>query len=671
MRYYKIEGLTAVETQAAEQDGDRRSRYERAGRIEIQANAFNRKQNKDTYFFVSSISSDAATLGVITNSLLDLNTSVSSFLKAVDLSLTDIHTEEISFEEMRNLLKMASRHSFIEDNEAVLKRFDLDELDNWHKWTHFGENLIDDEESPESVYGKAEKLLVKGTLISEMDRICAGQNTKRAAGHPVHYLVCTDDRNVRRETCKILLQTLYGMNRVFNRRYCFTDIHPDDDIELPLLDQLYNSNKGGAMIIRYIVCEGYDQDQAGSGIQNIEMVCELMKKYRHQVLTILCLPRVCKKEKELFFEYLGNISFVEIEESFAKDEAALGQLKMMAKEIGVRADKDLADRIEPGVGYLTSDLRTIFEEWYNNKLKTIVFPQYKEVATVSRTIQKEGPAGNAYEELMNMIGLTEAKKVIDRAIKYRKAQKLFADKGMKADHPSMHMVFSGSPGTAKTTVARLFARIMKDNGLLSIGHLVEVGRGDLVGKYVGWTAKTVQEKFRKAKGGVLFIDEAYSLVDDRNGSYGDEAINTIVQEIENHRDELVVIFAGYTDKMEEFLNKNPGLRSRIAYHVPFPDYSTEELCEIAKLTAAEKGLVLSEGAQGKLTQVFDLAKTQPDFGNGRYVRNIIEKSRMAQTERLLSKDPDKVTRREIATLCEEDIELPETRQAERRTIGFC
>lgn len=144
----------------------------------------------------------------------------------------------------------------------------------------------------------------------------------------------------------------------------------------------------------------------------------------------------------------------------------------------------------------------------------------------------------------------------------------------------MHMVFIGNSGTAKTTAARLFARIMKDNGLLSKGQLIEVGRGDLVGKCVGWTAQTVQAKFKVAIGGVLFIDEAYSLVDKHSGSFGDEAINTIVQEMENHREDVVAIFAGYPNKMEGFLQKNPGLRSRIAFHVPFADYTSDEISTI-------------------------------------------------------------------------------------------
>lgn len=277
-----------------------------------------------------------------------------------------------------------------------------------------------------------------------------------------------------------------------------------------------------------------------------------------------------------------------------------------------------------------------------------------------------------YDELGHMIGLDEAKKLIDQALNYYKAQKLFADKGMKNDHPAMYMIFTGNPGTAKTTVARLFARIMKENNLLSKGNLIEVGRGDLVGKYVGWTAPTIQKKFKEAQGSVLFIDEAYSLVDDRDDSFGDEAISTIVQEMENHRNDVVVIFAGYPDKMESFLQKNPGLRSRIAYHVPFSDYDTESLCEIAKLIAKQKGLKFTKEAFEKLSGLFDTARTENDFGNGRYVRNVIEKAKMAQATRLLTMDFDSVGSEDVTTIRPEDIELPKaSAKPKAKQIGFC
>lgn len=169
---------------------------------------------------------------------------------------------------------------------------------------------------------------------------------------------------------------------------------------------------------------------------------------------------------------------------------------------------------------------------------------------------------------------------------------------------------------------------------------------------------------------MLFIDEAYSLVDDRSGSFGDEAINTIVQEMENHRDDMVVIFAGYPNEMETFLQKNPGLRSRIAFHIPFADYNADELCSIAKLIADKKGLRLGANACEKLKSVFELAVNEDDFGNGRYVRNIIEKAKMVQAQRLLTMELDKITENDVVTLCAEDIEMPKTVRPVKSKIGF-
>lgn len=347
-------------------------------------------------------------------------------------------------------------------------------------------------------------------------------------------------------------------------------------------------------------------------------------------------------------------------------ERAIAFLKMLAKENHIR----IFAKLENGKEYLAPDLHALFDEWYNSKLKTTVFPQYKDIAVTKREVVKAAPKGNAYDELMEMVGLAEAKAVIQKAFNYYKMQKLYEEKGLKRDTPAMHMVFSSNPGTAKTTVARFFARIMKDNGLLSKGQIIEVGRGDLVGRYVGWTAQTVQSKFKAASGEVLFIDEAYSLVDDRNGSFGDEAINTIVQEMENHREDVVVIFAGYPDKMEGFLQKNPGLRSLIAFHVPFSDYTASDLCHIATLIGKSKGISFDEEALVKLEGVFESARKQSDFGNGRYVRNILEQAKMNQASRLLEYDFEDITTDEIITIKAVDIIVPEVKQQEKRKIGF-
>lgn len=316
-------------------------------------------------------------------------------------------------------------------------------------------------------------------------------------------------------------------------------------------------------------------------------------------------------------------------------------------------------------------MTAMFSEWSVNKLKQSVYPQYKDIVGVKQEIQKAQPKGSAYDELCKMIGLDKAKTVIKQALDYNKAQKLFAEKGMKRENFSRHMIFTGNPGTAKTSVARLFAGIMKENGILSTGQLVEVGRSDLVGRFVGWTAPIVKKKFKEARGGVLFIDEAYSLVDDKDGLFGDEAINTIVQEMENHRDDVIVIFAGYPDKMEGFLAKNPGLRSRIAYHVHFDDYDTESLLKIAKLIASQKGVKFTDDACKKLKTIFDDARHEGDFGNGRYVRNIVEKALVAQASRLVTEDYDSVSKNDIATICAEDIEMPPKVHKKEIHVGFC
>ncbi len=252
--------------------------------------------------------------------------------------------------------------------------------------------------------------------------------------------------------------------------------------------------------------------------------------------------------------------------------------------------------------------------------------------------------GDPYKELDELIGLEQVKEEVRSLANFVRLQKQREAKGLKTPKMSYHLVFYGSPGTGKTTVARIVGRIYKDLGVLKSGHTVETDRGGLVAQYVGQTATKTDTVIQKALDGVLFIDEAYALADDRGGSFGDEAINTIVQEMENRREDLVVIFAGYPEEMERFLDKNPGLRSRIAFHVPFADYSAEELCDIAMLIGRQKGVSFSADAVEKLYTVFEVARLQPDFGNGRYARNAVEQAKMNMASRLLTMDLAAVTK---------------------------
>lgn len=492
--------------------------------------------------------------------------------------------------------------------------------------------------------------------------------SRKFLGHPVHYLIETDLPDVRERFLKVLMSTLYQMGRVIGLRYTLMN---QDQIERYGVADVYQ-NSAGATVVSLLGQEQDDSEFADDSQEAIEKVGKQLKSHSNSVLSIVCLPQSCEKLKRALYTETPGITFIELKEDVATPEQARRYLAMLAKEKGFSIDKSLRDRISDNdKTYAISELDQAFDDWVGRLMKTEFYPQYAQQAAVSRVIQQEEHAGEAYRKLMGLVGVNRAKNIICQALDYYKAQRLFRGKGMENDLTNMHMVFTGNPGTAKTTVARLFARIMKDNGVLPSGHLVEVGRADLVGRYVGWTAVQVKRAFERAKGGVLFIDEAYSLVEDKRGLYGDEAINTIVQEMENHRDEMVVIFAGYSKEMETLLSRNPGLRSRIAYQVPFDDYSPEELCSITELLAGEKNLALGEGVKEKLFPIFEQAARQPDFGNGRFARNLLEKARMKQAGRLVKMEYGDVGETELRTLLPEDFEAPEEFKGKQKpAIGF-
>lgn len=308
------------------------------------------------------------------------------------------------------------------------------------------------------------------------------------------------------------------------------------------------------------------------------------------------------------------------------------------------------------------------EQIKNKELFLIV---KSDIATLEEGLLEEREPGTAKKEFDEMIGLSKAKDVIGKALANFKLKKLCMDKGIARDKASLHMVFTGNPGTAKTTVARLFAEIMKDEKVLPTGKFVEVGRADLVGNVVGATAPLVKRKFREARGGVLFIDEAYSLCDGYEGGYGDEAINTIVQEMENHRDNVIVIFAGYPVQMKQFLDRNPGLLSRIAFQVEFEDYTLGELCEITKLMLSRKEMSITNAAMDKLKAHFENVIGSNDYGNGRFVRKILEEAEMNLAKRVLRLEEEEITKEIITTIEEADIpEKAKKDDKHKRTIGF-
>jgi len=644
---------------------------ERKAERELQDATKKQSVNGSDFFFLSKIEDDRFEIGAMVETVEGFSKKLNHFLKSIDLELVNVENEEVVFSVIDDMLDTAEMYNFVRRRTPGFNN-EFDRIRRGMRSDDCDEMIIDKCDRT-NVYQSADEICIKNSLLGELDRIYQGKKCKRVSGHPIHYMIETDDKETVDNTVKVLVQALYDNGRIESQRV--TTVLVDEGgfrFSGTTVGRFYANCSGSTLVIDYYGGEEVEGSQANAAREVIERICEDVKKYRNQVLTILCLPKECTRLKDLFFEYLGDISIVELKEDFVLGTEAKQILEKKARKRNVHPDKQLVGSIVEGEEYFLRDLNQDFEEWFSRKLKRSVYPQYQAIHSVKKKEAEETPKGAAFDDLENMVGITEAKKVIRQALDYYKAQKLFREKGMMQNTPSMHMVFTGNPGTAKTTVARLFARIMKDNGVLSTGRLVEVGRGDLVGRFLGWTAPTVKKKFNEARGGVLFIDEAYSLVDDKDGLYGDEAINTIVQEMENHREEVIVIFAGYPDKMEKFLQKNPGLRSRIAFHVPFKDYNADELCDIATLLAEKCGMRFTEDAYDKLRQNFEIAMQQSDFGNGRYVRNVIEKARMAQSSRLLSMDIEQITRDDVATLCGDDIEVPKVE--EKSTVikfGFC
>ena len=242
---------------------------------------------------------------------------------------------------------------------------------------------------------------------------------------------------------------------------------------------------------------------------------------------------------------------------------------------------------------------------------------------------------------------TAALLIVDRA-----RQRL----GLTQTTPTLHMSFTGNPGTGKTTVAMRMADILFRLGYVRKGHLISVTRDDLVGQYIGHTAPKTKEILKKAMGGVLFIDEAYYLYrPDNERDYGQEAIEILLQVMENQRDDLVVILAGYADRMDKFFQSNPGFRSRIAHHIDFPDYQDDELLAIAETVLAEQNYHFDADARAAMGEYIALRRLQPHFANARSIRNALDRARMRQANRLFSEADPPIGLDELSTITADDI----------------
>ena len=523
---------------------------------------------------------------------------------------------------------------------------------------------------------QAQKLMADPSLIEEFGRIYSKTNNrKKFYGHPVHYKILAGSYFAAIKMIELLAGALYVNKRLVSQR--ITRIHnitercyAESDFE-----NLIKRAEGSTVVIELQGAQDNDTNYATSYEEVVDFISEVVKKYQRNTLCVFVemvdQPGFAPK---LISNIQDDINLIELQEGAGNREQALDYLKFIKDTSGMDCytDDDLEKALGDRMSFRASDIHQISDKLYSDSLKNKIYPAYQQVDyfTIS---EEEKNKDDAYHTLQKMIGLTEQKETLEKITASFKVQKMRAEAGLTRCKPSRHMCFTGNPGSAKTTVARLFADILSKEGILETGRFIECGRADLVGKYVGWTANIVQKKFRQAKGGVLFIDEAYSLVEHWAGSYGDEAISTIVKEMENHRDDVIVIFAGYNDKMKSFLDRNEGLLSRIAFHLNFPDYNSQELIDILKLMADNKGYKLTDDVIEECRKIFDKACGKENFGNGRFVRNLLEQAEMKQAQRIFkASNGKKIDKEQLIHLSIEDFKgaLSEVYKKNNSKIGF-
>ena len=407
-----------------------------------------------------------------------------------------------------------------------------------------------------------------------------------------------------------------------------------------------------------------------------------LRKHEGHTLAIFLVNNIeeAKSIEKEPSETTYRISIVPFPDYQQDELTSIGRMMLVKKMIRVN-DDDFRKALSKKSSINNSkDIRQLVQEIIEFAVQSGFDPsENKELHLENFLISPESQIGlskKPEEILQELIGLKAVKNLLSQQIAFNKVNYLRKQHGVINETSNHHLVFSGNPGTGKTEVARLYTKILFNNKIIQEDKLVEVGRADLIGEYIGSTAPKVKNIFDEAKGGVLFIDEAYSLIPRHEKDFGHEAIATIIQEMENRRDEVLVIFAGYEDLMKEFLDTNPGLSSRISQEIIFEDYSTDELFAIFELMISRKQYQLTDDCKQKLCQHFSELNSNSYFGNARYVRKLVDHITVCQAQRVINMEDSQLASLESLSLVKlEDIErdLENFEQKSHnlnRTIGF-
>lgn len=467
-----------------------------------------------------------------------------------------------------------------------------------------------------------------------------------------NYLICCDNSHLSSKVIKLFSEILY-YKKLINRRI-FVEVNAEtfEDSFYYFTNDAVKNAVGGVLIIND--AEKLLNNSEGDYNNTLSSIIKTLGQYKDKIMVIFqsydkekSAKLKEKLEEDLIIRYIDEELYSENEiYSIVKDKMTRKyriSIDDSAKDGFIKVLNRKKDNSKIGILNLSEKIfeKTIFEKFMNSNIisKEGLVLTKEDFLTIS-TDEEDIKCIDARKQLESLIGLNDLKAKIYEIIDYLKVQKLRKDKGLLTQPICLHMEFTGNPGTCKTTVARIIGKLFKEIGLLKKGDFYEVGREDLVAKYVGWTAKTVSAKVNEAIGSVLFIDEAYSLCEDRDGGYGDEAISTLIREMENHKEELVVIIAGYPNEMEQLINKNPGFKDRIAFKLNFPDYNPEELMEILKKFCAEEKYILAEDSMDYIEEKLQFIVENRDinFGNGRFIRKLYERAKLAQAKRIIGEE---------------------------------